>query len=256
MPRPGRNDPCPCGSGRKYKRCCLGREAEHDANAAALERVVLPQLASLARFAETATRQPLEAVARTAFPFWRGRLDEAMTTRVVDYLMFDVRHERFGRTAIDQYVLERGHALGEQARAVVTSWQTATRRLYRVDGWSAGFLLCTDALAEDLRPISVWPVGRSAGVVSDGAPVALRALSIEAAEEFKAGQYVCVGRPTQFGARSVDDVIAGIKRRHLDFVRTQRIVSIDDFLRLAPTALDEEAAAAAVPASGIIVPGA
>ena len=21
----GRNDPCPCGSGRKYKRCCFGR---------------------------------------------------------------------------------------------------------------------------------------------------------------------------------------------------------------------------------------
>jgi hypothetical protein len=25
--RIGRNDPCPCGSGRKYKKCCLGREA-------------------------------------------------------------------------------------------------------------------------------------------------------------------------------------------------------------------------------------
>lgn len=23
--RPGRNDPCPCGSGRKYKKCCLGK---------------------------------------------------------------------------------------------------------------------------------------------------------------------------------------------------------------------------------------
>ena len=22
----GRNDPCPCGSGLKYKRCCLGKE--------------------------------------------------------------------------------------------------------------------------------------------------------------------------------------------------------------------------------------
>ncbi|HIE25784.1 TPA: hypothetical protein EYP66_00685 [Candidatus Poribacteria bacterium] len=22
----GRNDPCPCGSGKKYKRCCMGRE--------------------------------------------------------------------------------------------------------------------------------------------------------------------------------------------------------------------------------------
>ena len=22
MPSPGRNDPCPCGSGKKFKRCC------------------------------------------------------------------------------------------------------------------------------------------------------------------------------------------------------------------------------------------
>jgi uncharacterized protein len=24
-PKPGRNDPCPCGSGQKYKKCCLGK---------------------------------------------------------------------------------------------------------------------------------------------------------------------------------------------------------------------------------------
>ncbi|WP_006745805.1 SEC-C metal-binding domain-containing protein [Thioalkalivibrio paradoxus] len=24
-PKVGRNDPCPCGSGRKYKKCCLGK---------------------------------------------------------------------------------------------------------------------------------------------------------------------------------------------------------------------------------------
>jgi SEC-C motif-containing protein len=27
QPKPGRNDPCPCGSGKKYKHCCLGRAA-------------------------------------------------------------------------------------------------------------------------------------------------------------------------------------------------------------------------------------
>lgn len=32
-PLAGRNDPCPCGSGKKYKRCCLGA-AQHDGNAA------------------------------------------------------------------------------------------------------------------------------------------------------------------------------------------------------------------------------
>ncbi len=26
--KPGRNEPCPCGSGKKYKKCCLDRDAE------------------------------------------------------------------------------------------------------------------------------------------------------------------------------------------------------------------------------------
>ena len=25
LPKIGRNDPCPCGSGKKYKKCCLGQ---------------------------------------------------------------------------------------------------------------------------------------------------------------------------------------------------------------------------------------
>ncbi len=27
-PKVGRNDPCPCGSGLKYKKCCLAKETE------------------------------------------------------------------------------------------------------------------------------------------------------------------------------------------------------------------------------------
>ena len=26
MPRPGRNDPCPCGSGKKFKQCCSSKK--------------------------------------------------------------------------------------------------------------------------------------------------------------------------------------------------------------------------------------
>jgi len=32
--RPGRNDPCPCGSGKKYKKCCLPKEQEAQREAA------------------------------------------------------------------------------------------------------------------------------------------------------------------------------------------------------------------------------
>ena len=36
--KPGRNDPCPCGSGKKYKKCCLGKAAQSPATKAVAER--------------------------------------------------------------------------------------------------------------------------------------------------------------------------------------------------------------------------
>lgn len=47
MPNPGRNDPCPCGSGKKYKRCCL--EQERVAAAARIAAQRAKQLAELAQ---------------------------------------------------------------------------------------------------------------------------------------------------------------------------------------------------------------
>ena len=38
MNKPGRNDPCPCGSEKKYKQCCLSREQAARPRAGALER--------------------------------------------------------------------------------------------------------------------------------------------------------------------------------------------------------------------------
>jgi len=44
---PGRNDPCPCGSGRKYKQCCLGKKNTERDTVRSLDRIqrdVLPEL--------------------------------------------------------------------------------------------------------------------------------------------------------------------------------------------------------------------
>ena len=51
MTKIGRNDPCPCGSGQKYKRCCLPR----DEAAAAADRAAAPAL-------DRATAAPFEWV--------------------------------------------------------------------------------------------------------------------------------------------------------------------------------------------------
>ena len=52
MPKPGRNDPCPCGSGRKTKRCCRQQRGPSEeqlarAHVAQLARHAVPDLAGL-----------------------------------------------------------------------------------------------------------------------------------------------------------------------------------------------------------------
>lgn len=51
MPKIGRNDPCPCGSGKKYKHCCRSKDeaAEHAAFAA-------PRAAAAAAYQERQAR--------------------------------------------------------------------------------------------------------------------------------------------------------------------------------------------------------
>jgi SEC-C motif-containing protein len=60
----GRNDPCPCGSGRKYERCCLDRELEVVGLAGECERLV-DSLGELA-----ASRWP-DAYYRAFYEFYR-----------------------------------------------------------------------------------------------------------------------------------------------------------------------------------------
>ena len=247
MERPGRNDPCPCGSGRKYKRCCLPREAARAEFGAVLEETALRLLSRLARFAESAANAPLEAIAREEFPFWRGRLDKAQGARVVDFLMFDFRPKHLGRRTAEQFVIDVGPSLDGAARAMLDRWVDAPRRLYRTHEWSGGFTRCVDLLAEREAAIEVFDV-EGAWRPAPGEAVALRALAVG---EF----FVCTGRPIGFGSRSPVEVADAVRRRHLDFVRSQRIAGIDDFLRIAPKALDEESARPAA-SSTIIVPGA
>ena len=64
----GRNDPCPCGTGQKYKKCCAAKDAA----------AVSAELA--ARAAEAAARTA-EAAAKAAEAEANGEPVEAVTTK-------------------------------------------------------------------------------------------------------------------------------------------------------------------------------
>jgi hypothetical protein len=72
--RPGRNDPCRCGSGRKYKHCCLDKDAaEASAKRASAAAEAAPPASDAgpvpaARPAKHETHQPWRAHTRTFVP--------------------------------------------------------------------------------------------------------------------------------------------------------------------------------------------
>jgi hypothetical protein len=65
---PGRNDPCPCGSGRKFKHCCLARQAEEDFVRRRLRGAEGRVVTTLMRFALDTWGEPL--VAHAWEDFW------------------------------------------------------------------------------------------------------------------------------------------------------------------------------------------
>ena len=77
MAKIGRNDPCPCGSGQKYKRCCLPRDdATAAARAAALVREADERAAADAAF--HAEDDGLDDASNVVIDLLdAGRLDEA-----------------------------------------------------------------------------------------------------------------------------------------------------------------------------------
>ncbi|MEZ5608813.1 MAG: SEC-C metal-binding domain-containing protein [Burkholderiaceae bacterium] len=66
MPKTARNDPCPCGSGKKYKHCCLDKDRAAERAPAIAQRVALQEAQAL----DAASNAVVDLV-------HAGRLDEA-----------------------------------------------------------------------------------------------------------------------------------------------------------------------------------
>lgn len=99
MPKLVRNDPCPCGSGQKYKRCCLGKDqAAAQAQRAAVQEQQRARSADLA--AAWAESNELDDASNSVVDLIHaGKLDEAEQTArdlLVRYPEVPDGHTRLG----------------------------------------------------------------------------------------------------------------------------------------------------------------
>lgn len=155
MDKVGRNDPCPCGSGKKYKNCCLSKDRakriqgsvwRHD------EQVVLDKLVAFARQPDFSNQFVV------AFNlFWNGNygvsgldaLNRLEIGRFWDWFIYDYRVEGKRKRLVELFFEERGDELTPGERECVQSWLDSYLSLYRITGpLEGGTLPVMDVLQE------------------------------------------------------------------------------------------------------------
>lgn len=140
---PGRNDPCPCGSGRKYKKCCLVRDeaARQDSPAADVVPFDGPELRQAALDALTAysiqqgfgkkARPVLEAFGLDR-PLPEGVSEADVHFKFYCYWHFDAVLAN-GCTIAEAFLESAGGSLPTRQRTLVERLSKARLRLYEVE---------------------------------------------------------------------------------------------------------------------------
>ncbi len=153
MARIGRNDPCPCGSGKKYKNCCLNKDRARRIREGAWRQGEQATLDKLVAFAQ---RPSFNAQIIVAFNlFWNGSygteglsaLDRDEIGRFLDWYVYDYRLEQSRKRIIELFVEEMGSGLLPVEQERVRVWKDSYLCLYRIAGPAQqGLLPIVDAL--------------------------------------------------------------------------------------------------------------
>jgi hypothetical protein len=162
MNRVGRNDPCPCGSGKKYKRCCSGKVHVHATSAnlfTSAERV--SAIKKLRAFADREEFNGDRAIGQSIF--WGGLvegIDPDQYDRVLmlpqceimfnSWLLFDLDIED-GNTIGDLFLSRPGVLLSTGERAYIERAKDTFVGLYEVEDLRRG---------EGLSLVDLWSGAR------------------------------------------------------------------------------------------------
>lgn len=135
-PRPGRNDPCWCGSGKKYKKCHLAEDEEGDRAASSPGAAEFSKV--LNDILETTLTKMNRADAvdanRLFFNCEPGMLEPGDDDQgaFLQWMVLDFRASSTGRTATEEYLRRRGGRLPGREKALVDGFGAARYALWEV----------------------------------------------------------------------------------------------------------------------------
>jgi hypothetical protein len=127
---PGRNDPCWCGSGKKYKKCHLDSDETQQSAAPAIGGEYDRLRQRLGEYLLEATSKRDIRLAQEEF-FGDGPVEDDQMP-LVDWMIHDWVPPRLGHTIMQEYLLKHGADLRPRERELVEAWSLSFVGLYEV----------------------------------------------------------------------------------------------------------------------------
>jgi len=144
----GRNDPCPCGSGKKYKKCCFDKDVIRSRKTRAASESFIPaeRASVLAKLLSFACGSEFEVDREIAFRlFWGERLGNRSHREIQTIMelpqtevnfntwyLFDMDVED-GKTVTDFFLAQEGDRVSPGERAYLEKARRSHFRLYEVE---------------------------------------------------------------------------------------------------------------------------
>lgn len=183
MDRPGRNDPCYCGSGKKYKQCHMAADLAADREQRTWADAARDLMMHLIDFADE-ERFDNEAGA-AASHYWNGLytadtlplMSPSEAERFFDWFTFDYTLPSTGERIVDLYRKEHGESLSTEQRHLLDRWADGPPMGgYELIGYERQTLHLKEIISGDVLDV-YEPAGHGnapLGSIILGRPIALR----------------------------------------------------------------------------------
>lgn len=135
MDKVGRNDPCPCGSGKKYKKCCLGKSFTQIGKEESIKKTLVQEL--LKFFGKRFYKEGYEDVMAIFWDdfnpteFLKGDSLERAEINFWEWVVHDWVDEVSRKSLIDLYI-ENKRALSLDEHKILTMLKNSVLSLYEV----------------------------------------------------------------------------------------------------------------------------
>jgi hypothetical protein len=225
MSKTGRNDPCPCGSGKKYKKCCLAETFVQVGREESIEKRLVEDLV---QFVGKHYRHVIED-ARSLF--WDNfipadHLDhlgiEQADLNFWEWLIFDYMVEEANDKTIVELYMEHNKKLSFDEHKVLTMMKNSCISLYEVQ----------EVMPEKGVLLKDLVLGGEYDVREKLATQSMKRWDIFAARLFHVdNQYIMSGCAYPYLMQEKENILADINRRYEDYRQDYPDAAMDEFLK-------------------------